>query len=62
MSAVRAQARGHAGESLVAGTALDLRVSRECAGTRLDLFLARAMPVSRSELKRWIDHDRVTVG
>jgi 23S rRNA pseudouridine1911/1915/1917 synthase len=36
-------------------------VSRERAGARLDRFLADALPVSRSELKRWIERGRVTV-
>jgi 23S rRNA pseudouridine1911/1915/1917 synthase len=36
-------------------------VSREQAGARLDRFLADALPVSRSELKRWIERGRVTV-
>jgi 23S rRNA pseudouridine1911/1915/1917 synthase len=36
-------------------------VTREHAGARLDRFLADALPVSRSELKRWIERGRVTV-
>jgi len=36
-------------------------VPREQAGARLDRFLADTLPVSRSELKRWIERGRVTV-
>jgi 23S rRNA pseudouridine1911/1915/1917 synthase len=38
-----------------------LRVPREQAGARLDRFLADALAVSRSELRRWIERGRVTV-
>ncbi|HEY8087886.1 MAG TPA: RluA family pseudouridine synthase [Polyangiaceae bacterium] len=37
-------------------------VSRAQAGARLDRFLAGALGVSRSELQRWIEAGRVTVG
>ncbi len=45
----------------VPGAPVELVVPREGAGARLDRFLADALPVSRSELKRWIERDRVTV-
>jgi 23S rRNA pseudouridine1911/1915/1917 synthase len=38
-----------------------LVVPREASGVRLDRFLAGALPVSRSELQRWIAAGRVTV-
>jgi 23S rRNA pseudouridine1911/1915/1917 synthase len=43
------------------GAEIDRVVTRQQAGARLDRFLADALPVSRSELKRWIEHGRVTV-
>jgi 23S rRNA pseudouridine1911/1915/1917 synthase len=38
-----------------------LVVPRDAGGSRLDRFLAGALPVSRSELQRWIASGRVTV-
>jgi 23S rRNA pseudouridine1911/1915/1917 synthase len=38
-----------------------LVVPRDASGVRLDRFLARSLPVSRSELQRWIGDGRVTV-
>jgi 23S rRNA pseudouridine1911/1915/1917 synthase len=43
------------------GAPVELVVPREGAGARLDRFLADALPVSRSELKRWIERERVRV-
>jgi 23S rRNA pseudouridine1911/1915/1917 synthase len=43
------------------GAEVNRVVSREQAGARLDRFLADALPISRSELKRWIERGRVTV-
>jgi 23S rRNA pseudouridine1911/1915/1917 synthase len=42
--------------------AVDLVVSDEAAGMRLDRFAASALRVSRSEIQRWIGRGRVTVG
>jgi 23S rRNA pseudouridine1911/1915/1917 synthase len=36
-------------------------VPADASGGRLDRFLARSLPVSRSELKRWIEAGRVTI-
>jgi 23S rRNA pseudouridine1911/1915/1917 synthase len=41
--------------------AVGLVVPEESAGARLDRFAARALDVSRSEVKRWIERGRVTV-
>jgi 23S rRNA pseudouridine1911/1915/1917 synthase len=41
---------------------IDLVVPAEASGARLDRFLAGAVAVSRSELQRWIEAGRVTVG
>jgi len=41
--------------------AVDLVVSDEAAGARLDRFAANALRVSRSEIQRWIGRGRVTV-
>ena len=38
-----------------------LLVPRDASGGRLDRFLARSLPISRSELQRWIGAGRVTV-
>ncbi len=43
-------------------TAGYFRVPREASGARVDRFLAGVLPVSRSELKRWIEAGRVRVG
>jgi 23S rRNA pseudouridine1911/1915/1917 synthase len=40
---------------------VDLVVSDEAAGARLDRFAASALGVSRSEIQRWIGRGRVTV-
>ncbi len=42
--------------------AIQLVVPLEAGGARLDRFLAGALEVSRSELQRWIEDGRVTVG
>jgi 23S rRNA pseudouridine1911/1915/1917 synthase len=41
---------------------ITLAVARDASGGRLDRFLAQLLPVSRSELQRWIAEGRVTVG
>ncbi len=40
---------------------IHLAVEHDAGGGRLDRFLARSLPVSRSELQRWIADGRVTV-
>ena len=40
---------------------VELVVAREATGARIDRFLAGCLPVSRSEVQRWIANGRVTV-
>jgi 23S rRNA pseudouridine1911/1915/1917 synthase len=40
---------------------VELVVARASTGARIDRFLAGCLPVSRSEVQRWIAHGRVTV-
>jgi 23S rRNA pseudouridine1911/1915/1917 synthase len=44
------------------GSPVTLVVPRESAGSRLDRFVAGGLEVSRAEVQRWIDAERVTVG
>jgi 23S rRNA pseudouridine1911/1915/1917 synthase len=55
--------RGAAGRvcPLTPSERIALDVTREASGVRLDRFLAESLPVSRSELQRWIAEGRVTV-
>jgi 23S rRNA pseudouridine1911/1915/1917 synthase len=46
----------------VSASIIELIVSPVATGARLDRFLAGSLGVSRSELKRWIERGRVTVG
>jgi 23S rRNA pseudouridine1911/1915/1917 synthase len=48
--------------SVPPGDRTELVVPRESSGARLDRFLAGALEVSRSQLQRWIEAGRVTVG